>query len=61
MPETSLPIQVPSEDPKKKKGEEEEASGKKEDEQKPKTDGDSKDGEDLVSHSAFRVLLCPAY
>ncbi|KAI0826430.1 armadillo-type protein [Irpex lacteus] len=47
MPATSLPIPVPSEDPKKKKQEDEEA--KKDEDQKPKANGESKDGEDDLS------------
>ncbi|KAI0694186.1 armadillo-type protein [Cytidiella melzeri] len=43
MPETSLPIPVPSEDPLKK----EEAEGKKDVEQKLKVNGEAKEGEDL--------------
>lgn len=43
MSETTLPIQVPSEDPKKKE------EKKPEDEEKPKVNGEKKEGEDLVS------------
>ncbi|KAI0088858.1 armadillo-type protein [Irpex rosettiformis] len=46
MPEVSLPIQVPSEDPKKKKTQEK-GEDEKPDDEKSKANGESKDGEDL--------------
>ena len=52
MSEVPVTIPVPSEDPKKKKQQKEEEDGKKpEEDGKSKANGETKDGEDLVSLS----------
>ena len=52
MSEVPVTIPVPSEDPKKKKQQKEEEDGKKpEEDGKSKANGETKDGEDLVSIS----------
>ena len=52
MSEVPVTIPVPSEDPKKKKQQKEEEDGKKSEEDgKSKANGETKDGEDLVSLS----------
>jgi hypothetical protein len=56
MPEASLPITVPAEDPKKKEDKKGDATGK------TKVNGDPKDDEEveLVSASASRLLTRPS-